>query len=84
MSQLQFSAREARAQFSEILNKAAYGKEPVVITRQGKNIAVVISFEDYQLYRQLEDRLDGELAKERLAEGGKRYSLEEVKRELGL
>lgn len=50
---LTFSAREARANFAEILNQASYGKEPVIITRQGKNIAVVLSFGDYEKYMKL-------------------------------
>lgn len=80
----QVTANDARKQFADILNRAAYAHEPTVITRQGKEIAAVISIEDLAYYQQLEDLLDGEMAKERLAQGNRRYSLEEAKAKLGL
>ncbi len=83
MSQSVSSTQEARKNFSEIVSKAAFGKEATIITRSGKNVAAVISFEDYEFYQQLEDRLDGELATARLSKEGKRYSIEEVKARLG-
>ncbi|GAB2549846.1 type II toxin-antitoxin system Phd/YefM family antitoxin [Spirosoma aerophilum] len=78
------SAQDARKNLSEIIGKAAFGNQPTVITRSGKNAAVVISYEDYERFRELEDKYDGDLATKRLASGGKRYSLDEVKTELGL
>ncbi|GAB3706196.1 hypothetical protein GCM10027592_39440 [Spirosoma flavus] len=78
------STQDARKNFSEIISKAAFGKEATIITRSGKNVAAVISFEDYEFYQQLEDKLDGELATTRLAQNNKRYSPEEVKARLGL
>ncbi len=79
-----YTAQEARQNFSEVLNKAGYASEPVVITRQGKNVVAVISYDDYEFFRELEDKLDGELAMARLRKKEKRYSLEEVKAKLGL
>ncbi len=79
-----YSAQDARKNLSEIIGKATFGNQPTIITRSGKNAAVVISYEDYERFRQLEDQYDGELAMKRLAAGGKRYSLEEVETELGL
>ncbi len=35
-----------RAELSEIVNLAAYGGEPVVVTRRGLKVAAVVSFED--------------------------------------
>jgi prevent-host-death family protein len=84
MSQSVSSTQDARKNFSEIVSKAAFGNEATIITRSGKNVAAVISFEDYEFYQQLEDKLDGELATARLAKNNKRYSHDEVKTRLGL
>lgn len=54
------SAKEARDNFSDVLNRAYYQQEPIVVERQGKPVAVVISLEEYEQYRRYK-----ELAKER-------------------
>lgn len=79
-----YPLQDARKHLSDIIGKALFANEATVITRSGKKAAVVISYDDYERYRQLEDQYDGELAMKRLATGGKRYSLEEVEAELGL
>ena len=38
---LEISVTEARAQFSELLNRVGYGGEEVVITRHGKPLVVL-------------------------------------------
>ena len=43
------STAEARKNLAEIVNKVAYGKEPVVLTRRGKEIAALISMEELEL-----------------------------------
>lgn len=51
------SAQEARAKFADLLGLVYYGKEPVVIEKQGRIFAVVISPEDYQrLLKEREER----------------------------
>jgi antitoxin YefM len=42
------SAREARANFSDVLGRVYYTKEPVVVEKKGRPFAVVISPEDYE------------------------------------
>ena len=75
----------ARAALSELINKVAFGKERVSLTRQNKLVAYLISVEDMQLLEQLEDKADI-LAMERdiksLSEPA--VSLDEVKADLGL
>ncbi|WP_198175362.1 type II toxin-antitoxin system Phd/YefM family antitoxin [Spirosoma telluris] len=78
------TAQDARKNLSEIISKAAFANEATVITRSGKNVAVVISYNDYERFCQLEDQLDGELAMARLAEGNKRKSWKDVKADNGL
>lgn len=51
------SAQEARAKFADLLGLVYYGKEPVVIEKQGRPFAVVIAPEDYQrLLKEREER----------------------------
>jgi prevent-host-death family protein len=50
------SAREARDNFSDLLGVVFYGKEPVIVERKGKPVAVVISPEQYERYEQQVDQ----------------------------
>ncbi len=75
---------EARKKLAEIVNKVAYGKESVVLTRRGEEIAALISMEELELLQLIEDRMDIEDAKKALAEPGKNISAEKAWKELGL
>lgn len=52
------SASHAREVFAELVNRTAYGKERVVLTRRGKRVAVLVPVEDLRLLEEMEDRLD--------------------------
>jgi len=75
---------EARKKLAEIINKVAYGKEPVVLTRRGEEIAALISIEELELLQLIEDHMDVKDAKKALAEPGKNISADKVWKELGL
>lgn len=60
------STAEARDQFSDVINRAAYGKERVVLTRRGKALVAVVPIEDLELLRDLEDYYDAKDADEAL------------------
>jgi prevent-host-death family protein len=75
---------EARKTLAEIVNKVAYGKEPVVLTRRGKAIAALISMEEFELLQLIEDIIDIEDAKKALEEPGKNIKAEKFWKELGL
>ena len=77
------SATRAREEFSDTLNRVAYGGERIVLHRRGKDLAALVSVEDLQLLRELEDRLDLEAARRAMKEKGT-LSWEDVKSELGL
>ncbi len=77
------STVEARDQLATIINRAAFGKERVVLTRRGKELAAVVPIEDVKLLEELEDRLDLEAAREALKEEGT-IPWDKVKAELGL
>jgi prevent-host-death family protein len=82
----QVSTVDARAQFSEIINRAAFGKERVTLTRRGKEIVAVVPIEDMKLLEALEDKIDLEEARAALAEAKKKGTVtwEKVKTELGI
>ena len=75
---------EARKKLAEIVNKVAYGKEPIVLTRRGEEIAALISMEELELLQLIEDHIDIEDAKKALAEPGENISSEKLWKELGL
>ncbi|NOY68514.1 MAG: type II toxin-antitoxin system Phd/YefM family antitoxin [Deltaproteobacteria bacterium] len=78
------STVEARKKFAEIVNRVAYGKEPVVLTRRGEQIAALISMEDIELLNFIEDHVDTKDARKALEEPGKNISAEKFWKELGL
>ncbi|MFQ5619192.1 MAG: type II toxin-antitoxin system Phd/YefM family antitoxin [Rhodospirillales bacterium] len=77
---------KARDEFSDLVNRAAYGKERVVLTRRGKALAAVVPLEDVELLERLEDRIDLDEARAALAEvrDDGTVSWEEIKAEIGL
>ena len=80
------STVEARGNFSDLVNRSAYGKERVVLTRRGKGVAAVVPIEDLRLLEAIEDRLDLEDIEKALANPKNKKALpwNKVKKELGL
>lgn len=80
------TAAEARDQLAELINRAAYGKERVVVSRRGKPVAAIVPLEDLEELEAAEDAADVEAARQAWAEQGdeppRPYG--EVRRELGL
>jgi prevent-host-death family protein len=66
---------------SEVLNRAAYGRERIVVASRGKPKAAVISIEDLKLLEELEDALAAREAREEY-ERGETVSLEQLIAEL--
>lgn len=77
---------EARGEFSELVNRAAYGHERVLLTRHGKPIAAIISKEDLEYLEALEDRDDLAAMDAALADPDNQEEIpwEQVKADLGL
>lgn len=77
---------QARDQFADIVNRTAYGKERVVLTRRGRQLAAIIPIEDLLLLQELENTLDLEQAEAAIAEAKKKGTTpwEALKEELGL
>lgn len=49
------SARDARAQFSEILGLVHFGKETVIIEKQGKPVVAIVDIDLYERWRAARD-----------------------------
>ncbi len=45
------SARDARANFGDLLGSVYYTKEPVIIEKKGRPVAVVINPQDFEVLR---------------------------------
>jgi len=76
---------DAREQLAEVLNRVAYAKDRVRITRRGKEIAAVVPIEDLELIERLEDEIDLQEAEKALAEARQEGTipLAEIRKELG-
>jgi prevent-host-death family protein len=80
------SVADARNGLAEILNRVAYGKERVVITRHGKQLAAIVPVEDMELagrLRRFVARKDVDRALREL-DAGRARSWEQLRQELGL
>ena len=81
---------EARARLRELLDEVNERHEHVVITRNGRPAGVVLSSEEYEALAETLEVLEDDSALEALRDSeadvraGRVYSLDEVRRELGL
>lgn len=75
---------EARKHLADIVNNVAYGQDSIVLTRRGKDIAALVSIEDFELLQKLEDLQDIEDAFKIKNEPGKNIKLSDLKKELDL
>lgn len=80
------SVSEARQDFAEIVNRAAYRGERVRVVRRGRAVAAIIPIEDLELLERIEDELDLEAAREALADPANAVPIpwEQVKADLRL
>jgi prevent-host-death family protein len=80
------NSTEARERMADVLNRVAYAKDRVRITRRGKEVAAVVPIEDLELIERLEDEIDIREAKKALADVRKHGTIpwEKVKKDLGL
>jgi prevent-host-death family protein len=78
------SVSEARQDFAELVNRAAYGGERVLVSRRGKPIAAIVPIADVAFIERMEDDLDLRDALAALADPANAvtYPLEQVEAEL--
>jgi prevent-host-death family protein len=79
---------ELRQSLAEVLNRAEYRGERIVIHRRGKDAAAIVSIEDLKLLERVieraEDLHDVEAARAALAEPAETVPYAQVRRRLGL
>jgi prevent-host-death family protein len=77
-----------RTTLREVLDRAEFQGERIIILRRGKDCAAVIPIEDLKLFERLldeaEDRQDTTIARAALAESDERISYEEFRRRRGV
>lgn len=85
MSITSINSIDAKEEFSELLNRVAHNRERIIITRRGKEIAVLIPIEDMQLLQDSQNKNDLQDATDALKEARHQgtITLEELKEELG-
>jgi|CXWL01.1.fsa_nt_gi prevent-host-death family protein len=59
---LRIATSRARQDLSEIVNRVAFQGERIVLNRNGRDVAVVVSLEDLARLESLEGRLDSDAA----------------------
>jgi prevent-host-death family protein len=77
------TASAARQNFSDIVNRVAYGGERIVVHRRKKPVAAVVPIEDLEFLEKLEDEIDIKAAREAMKEPGT-IPWETVKKKLRL
>ncbi len=76
---------DARDRLSEVVDRARYTHERVVLTKRGKDVGAIVSIEDLKLLEALEDQLDVDMARRAIAEAGEeRIPYQSLREKLGL
>ena len=76
------TASSARQNFSDMVNRAAYGGERIIVHRRKKPVAAVVPIEDLELLEKIEERIDLAEARKRLKEST--IPWEKIRKDLGL
>ena len=80
---------KAREELPEIVNRAAYGKERIIVSRRGRDLAAIVPIDDLHILERLSreeiDRIDIEAARAALKEAREKGTipLRDLMRELG-
>jgi len=79
------SIRELRDNLAEVVDRAAHEDEPTVITRNGREVAAVVSIDTLREWERWEEQRWIKILDERMADDdGTRIPHSEVLREFGL
>lgn len=86
MTTLIINTVDAKEQFTDIVNRVAHHQDRIVLTRRGKELAVIISLEDFKLIQSAQDKHDLHEAIEALKDSRQNgaISLEQLKEEIGI
>ncbi len=74
MDMTELGVSEAREQLGELVNRAAYGHERIVLTRHGRAVAALVPTEVLRELEDAEDAADLAAGRAAIAEGGSSVS----------
>ena len=76
----------ARQNFSDLINRVAYGKDRVLLTRRNRPVAAIVPIEDIELIEEVEDREDLKAARAAIRDIKRNGTIPwtRIKKELGL
>ena len=82
----EITAAEARKQMSELVSRAAYGKERFVVTRHGKELVAIVPLEEVTLLDRLRALVSSKDFAAAMAEVGDAgmESWDDIRKDLGL
>lgn len=85
MTTTSINAVDAKEEFSELINRVSHNKERIIITRRGKDIAVLVPLDDLFLLEASQSKDDLEDAVEALKEARNHgtITLDALKIEMG-
>ena len=78
------STADARKKFSNIVNRVAFGKESIILTRRGEELAALVTMDELRLLQELENRIDIADAMKTIKEPGEDIPAEQFWKKLGL
>ncbi len=78
------STADARKKFSNIVNRVAFGKESIILTRRGEELAALVAMDELRLLQELENRIDIADAMKAIKEPGEDIPAEQFWKKLGL
>jgi prevent-host-death family protein len=78
------TASQLREDMATAINKVAFGGERIVLQRNNKDVAALVSVEDFNLLRELEDRADLAEIRKALKDPGANIPWKDIKKELGI
>ena len=68
---IRITSKEAKNNFSDLINKVFYGDERILITRYGKDIAAIIPIYDLEMLDNIDEKLASLAYEESLLKGMK-------------
>ena len=76
---------DAKEQFTDLINRVSHGKEHIILTRRGKEIAAIIPLEDFKLLQDSQDKNDLRDAIDALKEARSHgtFNLDQLREEVG-
>lgn len=76
--------RDARENFADTVNKVAFAKERISLTRKNKPVACLVPMEDVKLLEMLENKIDLASIEKALNTDEPTVDWEDLKAEMGL